>query len=190
MYQAILPSAHTPLAGVSTPIFTAAPPRYLPGCFPLAFLEGRYTSSSSAATSLCLDPMTWDPSAPSNRAASSSSTSSRSHWRYSIILLFLSSSSATLCFLASSLALASASLLAFWATHSAQCNFAASSSQACLPRWPPFSQHVSWRCCNPPDILSSTAEILLFNLVFYDRVTPVSVSTLKPRASPILSVCI
>ena len=54
----------------------------------------------------------------------------------------------------------------------------------------------------PLDILSSMAEILLFNLVFHDRVTPVSVSTLKPplgaigvlplkpRASPILSVCI
>ena len=51
-------------------------------------------------------------------------------------------------------------------------------------------------------IPSSTVEILLFNLVFHDGVTPVSVSTLKPllgiigvlplkpRASPILSVCI
>ena len=67
---------------------------------------------------------------------------------------------------------------------------------------PPFSQHVSWRCCDPPDIPSSMAEILLFNLVFHDGVAPVSVSTLKPllgaigvlllkpRASPILSVCI
>jgi len=36
------------------------------------------------------------------------------------------------------------------------------------------------RCCNHLGILSSTAEILLFNLVFYDRVTLVSVSTLKP----------
>ena len=34
--------------------------------------------------------------------------------------------------------------------------------------------------CNPLDILSSTAGILLFNLVFYDGVTSVSVSTLKP----------
>jgi len=46
------------------------------------------------------------------------------------------------------------------------------------------------------------AEILLFNSVFYDGVTPVSVSTLKPllgaievfplkpQASPIISVCI
>ena len=32
----------------------------------------------------------------------------------------------------------------------------------------------------PLGIPSSTAEILLFNLVFYDGVTPVSVSTLKP----------
>ena len=52
--------------------------------------------------------------------------------------------------------------------------------QACLPWWPPFSQHISWWCCNHPGIPSSTVEILLFNLVFYDRVTPVSVSTLKP----------
>ena len=74
--------------------------------------------------------------------------------------------------------------------------------QARLPRQPPFSQHVLWQCCNPPGIPSSTAEILLFNSVFYDGVDPVSVSTLKlplgvigvvtlkPRASPILSVCI
>ena len=74
--------------------------------------------------------------------------------------------------------------------------------QARLPQWPPFSQHVSWRCCNPPGILSSIMEILLFNSVFHDGVTPVSVSTLKPplgaigvlplkpRASLILSLCI
>ena len=65
-----------------------------------------------------------------------------------------------------------------------------------------FLQHILWRCCNSPDIPSSMAEILLFNSVFYDGVTPVSVSTLKPplrvigvlplklRASPIISVCI
>ena len=65
---------------------------------------------------------------------------------------------------------------------------------------PPFLQHILWQCCNHPGILS--AEILLFNLVFYDGVTPVSVSILKPplgvigvlplktRASPIPSVCI
>ena len=74
--------------------------------------------------------------------------------------------------------------------------------QACLPWWPPFSQHVSWQCCNHPGIPSFTVEILLFNLVFYDGVTLVSVSTLKPplrvigvlplkpQASPKLSVCI
>ena len=74
--------------------------------------------------------------------------------------------------------------------------------QVCLPQWPPFLQHTLWRCCNPPGILSSTVGILLFNLVFHDGVTPVSVSTLKPLlgvtgvllmkpwVSPILSVCI
>jgi len=74
--------------------------------------------------------------------------------------------------------------------------------QARLSQQPPFSQHVSWRCYNPLDILSSMVEILLFNSVFHDGVTPVSVSTLKPplgeigvlplkpQASPILSVCI
>ena len=65
-----------------------------------------------------------------------------------------------------------------------------------------FSQHISWWCCNPPGIPSSMVEILLFNLVFYNRVTPVSVSTLKsllgvievlplkPRVSSKLLVCI
>jgi len=74
--------------------------------------------------------------------------------------------------------------------------------QARLPWWPPFSQHVLWRCCNPPGIPSSMAEILLFNSVFHDRVAPVSVSTLKPPLGvigvlplkpwvfPITSVCI
>jgi len=45
---------------------------------------------------------------------------------------------------------------------------------------PPFSQHVFWQCYNHPDILSFIVEILLFDLVFHDGVTPVSVSTLKP----------
>ena len=89
--------AHTHLSqGLELPILTAAPPRYFPDCFPLAFLEGRCPSSSPAVTSLRLDPATWDSSAPSNRATSSSSTLSWSCWRYSIVLLFLSSSSATL----------------------------------------------------------------------------------------------
>ena len=72
------------------------------------------------------------------------------------------------------------------------------------------SVHLLWRykpnevcdSCNHPGILSSMAEILLFNSVFYDGVTPISVSTLKPplrvigvsplksQASPILSVYI
>jgi len=58
------------------------------------------------------------------------------------------------------------------------------------------------RYCNHPDILSSMVEIPLFNLVFHDGVTPVSISTLKPllrvigalplksQASSIISVCI
>ena len=74
--------------------------------------------------------------------------------------------------------------------------------EAHLPRQPPFSQHVLWWCCNPPDIPSSTMEILLFNSVFHDGVAPISISTLKPLlgaigvlplkpwASPIISVCI
>ena len=67
---------------------------------------------------------------------------------------------------------------------------------------PPFLQHILGQCCNHLGILSSIEEILLSNLVFYDGVTPVSISTLKPllrvigvlllkpQASPILSVCI
>jgi len=43
----------------------------------------------------------------------------------------------------------------------------------------PFSQHISWWCCNPPGIPSSITEILLFNSVFHNEVNPVSVSTLK-----------
>jgi len=74
--------------------------------------------------------------------------------------------------------------------------------QAHLPQWPPFSQYILEQCCKPLGIPSSKAEILLFNSVFHDRVTPVSVSTLKPllgiigvvllkpQVSPILSVCI
>jgi len=54
----------------------------------------------------------------------------------------------------------------------------------------PFLQYILWWYCNPPGILSSMAGILLFNLVFYNGVTPVSVSTLKPplgviRVSPL-----
>ena len=45
---------------------------------------------------------------------------------------------------------------------------------------PPFLQHALWWCCNYPDIPSSTVEILLFNLVFHNGVTPVSILTLKP----------
>ena len=45
---------------------------------------------------------------------------------------------------------------------------------------PPFLQHVLWQCYNHLGILSSMAEILLFNSVFHDGVTSVSVLTLKP----------
>ena len=128
MHQTILPSIHIPLAGVSTPHLHCGTPQYFSSCFPLAFLEGRCTSSSLAATSLHLDPMTMNPSAPSNRAASSSSTSSWSRWRYSSVLFFLFFSSATLCLSASFQAFSFASLLAFSAVCSAQHNFATSSS--------------------------------------------------------------
>ena len=74
--------------------------------------------------------------------------------------------------------------------------------QACLPQQPPFSQHVLWQCCNPLGILSFMVGILLFNSIFHNGVTSVSISTLKPplgiigvlpmkpQASSILSVCI
>ena len=65
--------------GLALSIFTAAPTWYFPCCFPLAFLEGHCPFSSLAATSLYLDPMTWDPSALFNRMASSSNTLSQSH---------------------------------------------------------------------------------------------------------------
>jgi len=45
---------------------------------------------------------------------------------------------------------------------------------------PPFLQYALQWCYNYLSISSSMAEILLFNLVFHDRVTSVSVSTLKP----------
>ena len=95
--------------GLTPSIFTVVSPWYFPSCFPLAFLEGCCTSLSPVATSLRLDPITWDPSAPSNRAVSSSSTLSWSYWIYSNFFF----SFAILCFLASFLALASTSLLAF-----------------------------------------------------------------------------
>ena len=67
---------------------------------------------------------------------------------------------------------------------------------------PSFSQHALRQCYNYLGILSSTAEILLFNSVFHDEVTSVSVSTLKPllgvigaiplklQASPIVMECL
>ena len=90
-----------------------ASPQYFSCCFSLAFLEDYCSFLSLVAISLCLDPVTWDPSAPFKRAASSSNTSSQSCWRYSNILLFFFFFSTTLCLLASFLAFSSASLLAF-----------------------------------------------------------------------------
>ena len=92
VYQAILPGAHTPLTEVSTPILTVVSLQYFPGCFLLAFLEGRYSSLFLEVTSLCLDPTTWNPSVLSKRVASSSSTLFWSCWRYSNVLFFFSSS--------------------------------------------------------------------------------------------------
>ena len=52
--------------------------------------------------------------------------------------------------------------------------------KVCLPQWPPFLQHILWQCYNYLGIPSSMVEILLLDLVFHNRVTPVSVSILKP----------
>ena len=111
-------------------MFTVVPPWYFSSCFPLAFLEGHCSSLFLVATSLHLNPTTLDSLAPSNKVAFSSSTLSQSRWRYSIVLLFLSSSSTTLCLSASSQAFSFASLLAFWAACSAWHDFATSSSWA------------------------------------------------------------
>ena len=111
-------------------MFTVVPPWYFSGCFPLAFLEGRCPFLFLVVTSLHLNPATLDSLAPSNRMASSSSTLSWSYWKYSIVLLFLSFSSTTLCLSASFQAFFSASLLAFWAACSAWHDFATSSSWA------------------------------------------------------------
>ena len=116
MHQIILPGAHTSLTWVSIPILTVVPLQYFSGYFSLAFLEGYCPSLSLAAISLHLDPATWDPSVSSNRAASSSSTSSWSCWRYSNFFF----SSTILYFSVSFLALAFTFLLAFWTTHSTQ----------------------------------------------------------------------
>ena len=113
---------------LTSPILTVVSPWYFTGCFPLAFLEGYYLSSSPEMTSLCLDPMTWDPSIPSKRVASFSSTLFQSCWRYSNILFFFFFSSATLLLSTSFLAFVSASFLIFWAACLAQHNFTASSS--------------------------------------------------------------
>ena len=81
VYQAILPSTYTSLIGVSTLYLDCGAPQYFPCYLSLAFLKSYCSSSSLAAISLYLDPVTWDPSAPSKRTVSSSSTSSQSCWR-------------------------------------------------------------------------------------------------------------
>ena len=76
--------------GLAPPILTVVPLQYFPCCFSLAFLEGYCPSSSLVIISLHLDPMTWDLSAFFKRVASFFSILSQSHWRYSTILFFFS----------------------------------------------------------------------------------------------------
>ena len=79
-------------------ILTVAPLQYFSGCFPLAFLESYCPFLSLEVTSLCLDFTTWNLSVPSNKAASSTSTSFQSCWRYSnYFFFFFSSTSFFLC---------------------------------------------------------------------------------------------
>ena len=144
--------------GLAPPIFTVAPLWYFSGCFSLAFLEGRCPSLSPAVISLHLDSTTWNPSAPFNRAAFSSSISSRSRWRYSTIhFFFFFFSSTTICLSASFWTFSSTFLLVFWATCSARRNFATSSS------WT-RSRYSSWclhciSCCCFSRISVSSCEI-------------------------------
>ena len=81
VHQAILPSTHTFLIGVSTLYLDCGAPQYFSCYLPLAFLKGCCPFSSLAVIFLHLDPVIWDPSAPSKRTVSSSSTSSQSCWR-------------------------------------------------------------------------------------------------------------
>ena len=137
------------LQGLAPPIFTAAPLQYFSSYFSLAFLESCCPSSSPAVTFLCLNPMTWDPSAPFNRVASSSSTLSWSYWMYSNFFFF----SVIFCFLASSLALASASLLAFWAAHFAQQASATSCNQRRDCYCSSYHRYISQYCSSSISVL-------------------------------------
>ena len=128
VHQIILPGTHISLTGVSTLHLHCGTSMVLPWLLPSSLLGGPLPLLISSSNFFALRSYDLNPSAPSNRVASSSSTSSQSRWRYSTILLFLSSSSATLCLLASSRAFSSASLFAFWATCSAQCNLTTFSS--------------------------------------------------------------
>ena len=87
MHQAVLPSTHTSLTGVSIPILTPMSLWYLAGCFPLAFLKGQWSLLSSGKTFLYLNL-----SVPSKRVVSSTSTSFQSCWRYSNAFFFFFSS--------------------------------------------------------------------------------------------------
>ena len=73
-------------------ILTVVPLLYFSSCFPLAFLKGHCPFLSLEVTSLCLDPVTWDPSVLSNKVASSASILFWSCWRYSNHFFFFSSS--------------------------------------------------------------------------------------------------
>ena len=129
VYQTVLPSTYTSFTEVSIPILTPISPWCLAGCFPLAFLAGQCSLLSPGGISLHLDPMIWNPSVLSKRVVFFTSTLFWSCWRYSNFFFFFFFS-AILLFLAFSLALASASFLAFWAAYLAQCAFAASSNWA------------------------------------------------------------
>ena len=98
-------------------ILTAVFPHYLPGCFPLAFLEVHHPILSSeeiVLISLCLDPIVWESLATSKRVAFSTNTLFQSCWRYSNHF-FLFSFSTSLLFLAVFLTLVFTTFLAFWA---------------------------------------------------------------------------
>ena len=69
--------------GLASPNLIPMFPQYLTSCFPLAFLEGQQSASSSRGASLCLDF-----SVLSTRVASSSSILSQSCWIYCNILFF------------------------------------------------------------------------------------------------------
>ena len=154
---------HTPL------IFTASPPWY----FSLAFLGGWCPFSFSKANFLCLNPITWDFSVPSKRVVFSTITSFWSHWMYSNFFF----SSTILHFLASSFALVSASLLAFWAA----CSTWWTSAVSCKWRRDCCSSlcchYISWHC-------SSSISVLCWEML--ERVGEDMIIQKKRRKLPFL----